>query len=104
MNINNDREKKNLSTSDESMTVNTLLSYVEYALSKAAKDNLITALNNEFRKEVSEAKDILWKVVGDVVLVQFRKRTDSPNVFNNCTDILDSLRKLNQESKQLSYV
>ena len=45
-----------------------------YALSKAVRDNLITALDNEFcDEEVSEAKKLLWKVSGDGILGQFIK-------------------------------
>ena len=89
------------------MTVSTVLSYVVYALFKAARDNLITTLDNEFCEEVLEAKEILWKVAGDVVLGQFIKRTDSTNRtkrFANYTDIVDCLMKLDQEIKQLSCV
>ena len=65
------------------MTYNTLLKLkscledeklVVYALSKAVRDNLITALDNEFcDEEVSEAKKLLWKVSGDGILGQFIK-------------------------------
>ena len=63
--------------------------HVVYALSKAARENIITALYNEIcEKQVSEDKDIFGKVAGDVVLGQFIKQTDSPNItksFANCT-------------------
>ena len=39
MNTNNDGETKTFSTGDEIIIVNTILSYVVYALSKAARDN-----------------------------------------------------------------
>ena len=85
--------------------VDIVLSYVVYSLSKAAIDNIITALDNVCEEKLSEAKEILWKVSGDVVLGQFinPNRTNRTKRFANCTDIVDGLKKL-KESKQLSFV
>ena len=87
--------------------VDTVLSYVVYSLSKAAIDNIITALDNEVCEEkLSEAKEILWKVSGDVVLGQFinPNRTNRTKRFANCTDIVDGLKKLDQENNFLLCV
>ena len=40
--------QKIFSNSNESMTMNTIHLFVVYALSKSARDNLITALDSEF--------------------------------------------------------
>ena len=70
-----------------------------YVISKAARDNRITALDNEFcDEELSEAKELLWKVSRDGILGQFFKGTDRTKRHAKSTYIVDGLKKLDQES------
>ena len=52
--------------SDNTVIINTVLSYVVYSMSRSVKDLIINCLNSNFIvEEMAEAKDALWKVVGD---------------------------------------
>ena len=64
--------------SDNSVIINTVLSYVVHSMSRSVKDLIINCLNSNFTvEEMTEAKDALWKVAGKAVLGHNTKRTDS---------------------------
>ena len=89
---------------DNTMIVNTLLSYAQYCISCATADNTHVLCSHFSSSEISEAKDELWKTMNYPEM----KRTNSSKRSvdeANVGDIMDKLYKLDiMDDGPLFYV